>query len=198
VAALAGALGAALASMVANLTHGKEGTEPRDAALARVAEEAQRVKDALVAAVDADADAFKGFMAAMKLPRGTPEEAAARAQKMQEGLQAAVAVPWITAQDSLAAMRLSRAVVDLGNPASLSDGAVGVQLAYAGVRGALWNVLINLKDIRDAGYVAEKRTAAAALLAEARALAEESGAHVEARLAAQIDNARVTAPPKAP
>jgi glutamate formiminotransferase/formiminotetrahydrofolate cyclodeaminase len=184
VAALAGALGAALASMVANLTHGKEGTEARDAELARVSEEAQRLKDALVVAVDADSDAFKGFMSAMRLPKGTPEEAAMRTGKMQEGLKEAVAVPWTTAQDSLAAMRLSRRVIELGNPNSLSDGAVGVQIAYAGVRGALWNVLINLKDIHDAAYVSEKRAAVATLLAEARTLAEESGAHVEERLAA--------------
>ena len=62
VAALAGALGAALASMVANLTHGKEGTEERDPELARIAEEAQHIKDRLVAAVDADSEAFRGFM----------------------------------------------------------------------------------------------------------------------------------------
>jgi glutamate formiminotransferase/formiminotetrahydrofolate cyclodeaminase len=187
VAALAGALGAALASMVANLTHGKEGTETRDAELARVSEEAQRLKASLVVAVDADSEAFGGFMSALRLPKGTPEEAALRTRKMQEGLKAAVAVPWTTAQESLAAMRLSRKVIDLGNPASLSDGAVGVQIAYAGVRGALWNVLINLKDIHDVAYVAEKRAAAAALLAEARTLAEESGAHVEDRLAAMIE-----------
>jgi glutamate formiminotransferase/formiminotetrahydrofolate cyclodeaminase len=107
-----------------------------------------------------------------------------RTGKMQEGLKEAVAVPWTTAQDSLAAMRLSRRVIELGNPNSLSDGAVGVQIAYAGVRGALWNVLINLKDIHDAAYVSEKRAAVATLLAEARTLAEESGAHVEERLAA--------------
>jgi glutamate formiminotransferase/formiminotetrahydrofolate cyclodeaminase len=187
VAALAGALGAALASMVANLTHGKEGTEARDAELARVAGEAQRIKDALVVAVDADSEAFQGYMDALRMPRGTPEEAALRTRKMQEGLKSAVSVPWTTAQESLAAMRLARSVVTNGNPNSLSDGAVGVQIAFAGVRGALWNVLINLKDITDAEYVREKRAAVATLLAEARALAEESGNHVEERLAAMID-----------
>ena len=101
VAALAGALGAALASMVANLTYGKEGTEERDAELARVAEEAQRLKDQLVAAVDADSDAFQGFMDAMRLPQGTAEEKALRTRKMQEGLKAAVQVPWSTARGEL-------------------------------------------------------------------------------------------------
>jgi glutamate formiminotransferase/formiminotetrahydrofolate cyclodeaminase len=187
VAALAGALGAALASMVANLTHGKEGTEARDAEMARVAEEAQRIKDQLVAAVDADSEAFQGFMDALRLPQGTPDEKAERTRKMQEGLRAAVQVPWLTAEASYAAMQLARSVVTHGNPSSLSDGAVGVQIAFAGVRGGLWNVLINLKDVTDLAYVAEKRAACASLLARARALAEEAAGAVDERLVAMIE-----------
>jgi len=187
VAALAGALGAALASMVANLTYGKEGTEGRDAELARVAEEAQRIKDQLVAAVDADSEAFQGFMDALRLPQGTPEEKAERTRRMQEGLKAAAEVPWSTAAASYAAMQLARSVVTHGNPASLSDGAVGVQIAFAGVRGGLWNVLINLKDVADPAYVTEKRAACATLLAAARALAEEAAGAVDERLVAIIE-----------
>lgn len=187
VAALAGALGAALASMVANLTYGKEGTEARDADLARIAEEAQALKAQLVAAVDADSDAFSGFMNALRMPQNTPEEKALRARKMQEGLKEAVAVPWATAEASFAAMKLAREVAAIGNPNSLSDGAVGVQIAYAGVRGGLWNVLINLKDITDADYVTEKRAAAAKLLADARALADETGTYIDDRMFAMIE-----------
>ncbi len=187
VAALAGALGAALASMVANLTFAKEGTESRDADLARIAEEAQRIKASLLTAVDADSDAFTGFMNALRMPQNTPEEKALRARKMQEGLKEAVAVPWATAEASFAAMRLAREVATIGNPNSLSDGAVGVQIAYAGVRGGLWNVLINLKDITDAAYVAEKRAACTRLLADARALADETGSYVDDRMVAMIE-----------
>lgn len=187
VAALAGALGAALAAMVANLTFGKEGSEERDAELGPLAARAQELKDQLLAAVDADSDAFSGFMAALRLPQTTAEERALRAQRMQEGLKAAVAVPWQTAVASLEAMRLARRVAQIGNPASLSDGAVGVQIAYAGVRGGLWNVLVNLKDITDPAYVAAQRARAEELLAEARALAEETGAAIDQRMFALID-----------
>ncbi|HEX3345508.1 MAG TPA: cyclodeaminase/cyclohydrolase family protein, partial [Polyangiaceae bacterium] len=187
VAALAGALGAALASMVANLTYGKEGTESRDAELGRVAGEAQRIKDQLMTAIDADSEAFQGFMNALRLPQTTAEEKAERARKMQEGLKAAVEVPWSTAKASFGAMQLARAVVTHGNPVSLSDGAVGVQIAFAGVRGGLWNVLINLKDVTDPAYAAEKRAACASLLADARALADEAAAVVDERLVAMIE-----------
>ena len=187
VAALAGALGAALASMVANLTYAKEGTESRDADLARIATEAQRIKELLIVAVDADSDAFTGFMTALRMPQNSPEEKALRAKKMQEGLKEAVAVPWATAEASFAAMKLAREVATIGNPNSLSDGAVGVQIAYAGVRGGLWNVLINLKDITDAEYVSEKKRACEKLLADAKALADETGQYIDGRMFAMIE-----------
>lgn len=186
IAALAGSLGAALASMVATLTHGKEGTEARDGELARIAAGAQRVKDALLTLIDEDTNAFNGFMEARRLPQGTPEEKALRKQKMQEGLKAAIDVPWRTAELSFEAMELAHAVTKVGNPNSLTDGAVGAQMAFAGVRGALWNVVINLKDLSDPGYVADMQAKSAALLAKARALAEESGGAVDAKLQEMI------------
>jgi glutamate formiminotransferase/formiminotetrahydrofolate cyclodeaminase len=187
VAALAGALGASLASMVANLTHGKEGTEARDPELARIAEEAQKIKDQLVVAIDADSDAFQGYMQAMRLPQTTDEERVVRAKKMLEGLKAAVHVPWATAEASFAAMCLARDVAPIGNPNSLSDAAVGVQIAFAGVRGGVWNVLINLKDIKDPDYVHAKREACAELVVKARQVADETAASIDGRLAAMIE-----------
>lgn len=182
IAALAGSLGAALASMVATLTHGKEGTESRDAALARVAAGAQRVKDSLSVLIDEDTNAFNAFMEARRLPQGTPEEKALRKQKMQEGLKEAIDVPWRTAELSFEAMQLSNEVAAIGNPNSLSDAAVGVQMGFVGVRGGLWNVAINLRDLSDAAYVEEMKKKSSELLAKARALVEESGSSVDARL----------------
>ncbi len=186
VAALAGALGAALASMVANLTQGKEGSEAKDDELGEIARQAQDLKGQLMVAVDADSDAFSGFMTALRMPQTTPEQKAVRAQKMQEGLRQAIDVPWQTAVASLSAMRLARRVAEIGNPASLSDGAVGVQIAYAGVRGGLWNVLVNLKDITDPAYVNDKRAACEALLEEARTLADTTGADIDARMVGML------------
>ncbi len=186
IAALCGSLGAALASMVATLTHGKEGTEARDAELGRIAEDAQRAKDALMELVDADTNAFNAFMEARRLPQGTPEEKALRKQKMQEGLKLAIDVPWRTAELAYEAMQLANGAAAIGNPSSVTDAAVGAQVAFAGVRGALWNVVINLKDLADPLYVADMQARAAALLAKARALAEEAGASVDARLQEMI------------
>jgi glutamate formiminotransferase/formiminotetrahydrofolate cyclodeaminase len=187
IAALAGALGAALASMVANLTYGKEGTEERDPELARLAESCQNLKNALVAAIDEDTNAFHAYLEARRLPQGTPEERALREARMQEGLKVAVEVPWRTAEASFSAMQLARQVMDVGNPASLSDAAVGVVMGFAGVRGGIWNVLINLKDLSEATYVGEMRRRCADLLARARSLLEEASELVDRRLAEAIE-----------
>jgi glutamate formiminotransferase/formiminotetrahydrofolate cyclodeaminase len=172
--------------MVATLTHGKEGTEPRDAELARIAAASQRVKDALMLLIDEDTNAFNGFMEARRLPQGTPEEKALRKQKMQEGLKAAIDVPWRTAELAFEAMQLAKDATGIGNPNSLTDAAVGAQMAFAGVRGALWNVVINLKDLADPPYVADMQRKSAELLAKARALADEAGGAVDAKLAEMI------------
>lgn len=183
IAALAGALGAGLASMVATLTHGKVGTEARDAELARIAAGAQRAKDALLRLVDEDTDAFNAFMEARRLPQGTPEEKATRQQKMQEGIKEAIEVPWRTAELAFEALELSRAALKVGNPNSATDAAVGAQAAFTGVRGALWNVAINLKDVTDAAYVKAMQEKSAGLLTRARAVVDEASAAIDAQLA---------------
>jgi glutamate formiminotransferase/formiminotetrahydrofolate cyclodeaminase len=180
IAALAGALGAALASMVANLT--KAGDEGHAGRLLRAAEGAHRVRDALVLAVDEDADAFNAYMEARRLPQATDEERAARDAAMLEGLKAAVEVPLRTARLSLEAMEAAAAVVECGNPASVTDGLVGVQLGHAGVRGGAWHALVNLKDISDAGFGAETRKACEGLVAKAKALLDGAVASGEAKL----------------
>ena len=183
VAALAGSLGAALASMVANLWQDKAESEEAVAELLKAAEAAQRVKDQLMVAVDEDTQAFTLYMEARRLPSNTAEEKILRDQKMQEGLQAAVRVPYQTAQLSYAAMQAAWVVVRHGSVSSITDGAVGAQMGYAGVRGGIWNVLINLKDIHDASFVGEMRERCEALMRDAQHLLDELTAHVDKRLA---------------
>lgn len=182
IAALAGSLGAALASMVANLTQGKAGSDAAEQQLLAAAEKAQRVKDALMLAVDEDTSAFSAYMDARRLPVGTPEEKARRAAKMQAGLKLAIEVPLRTARLSYEAMETAELAMQHGNPNSITDAMVGYTIASAGVRGGVWNVLINLKDITDAKYVAEMRPACAALMQQADALLARATSDGIARL----------------
>jgi glutamate formiminotransferase/formiminotetrahydrofolate cyclodeaminase len=186
IAALAGSLGAALASMVANLTQGKAASETAEQQLLAVAERAQRVKDALMLAVDEDTFAFSAYMDARRLAAGTAEEKAHRDAKMQQGLKLAVEVPLRTAHLSYEAMETAEIAMRHGNPNCITDALMGFTIAFAGVRGGIWNVLINLKDITDAAFAAELEPACAKLLDQADALLARATSDGNARLEAML------------
>lgn len=185
VSALAGSLGAALASMVANLTAGKAGYEKAWAPMGETAEKAQTIKDALLMAVDEDTRAFNGYMDALRLPKGTPDEKTARQNAMQAGLKQAVAVPLKTAELSLEALALCKATAEHGNKNSVSDAGVGAQMARAAVMGACLNVRINLPGIKDASFVTEMMSRCLALEQNAEAQLSEVQAIVLSRIGAK-------------
>lgn len=168
IAALAGALGASLSSMVSNLTANKRGSEKVDDILNDAADKCQDIKLALVKAVDEDTNAFNAYMDARRLPNKTAEEKQAREDAMQEGLKQAVRVPLNTAQLSFEAVKIAMAVAENGNPNSITDVGVGAQSAYTGVLGGIYNVLINLKDIKDENFNSHMRKTCADLKAEAQ------------------------------
>jgi len=186
IAALAGSLGAALASMVANLTQGKAANEAAEQQLLAAAEKAQRVKDALMLAVDEDTSAFSAYMDARRLPAGTDAEKTYRQAKMQEGLKLAIEVPLRTARLSYEAMETAELTMRHGNPNCITDALMGFTIAFAGVRGGIWNVLINLKDITDADLVAEMRPTCAKLLDSASALLARATSEGNVRLEAML------------
>ena len=174
IAALAGALGAALASMVANLTQGRTKGQEDENAVLKAAEMAQKAKDQLLRGVDDDTNAFNAYMDARRLPQGTAGEKAAREAAMQQGLKVAVDVPWSTAATCLEVMKAADLAMRHGNPNSITDAMQGVAMGFAGVRGGIWNVIINLKDITDEAFNQDMKTRCAALLAEAKALLDEA------------------------
>jgi len=163
IAALAGSLGAALASMVGNLTIGKSGYESVQNNLKKLTEDAQEIKDQLLKAVDDDTNAFNEYMAAMRLPKSTKEEQQKRKNAIQQGLKQAVQVPLTTARLSLEAMELCGVAAAKGNVNSVSDAGVGAQIAHTGVMGGVFNVLINLPQITDETFKAEIKTTCAEL-----------------------------------
>ena len=179
VAALAGALSGGLSAMVANLTVGKKGYEKNWEDLCTIAEHAQVVKDQLVRAVDEDTEAFNGVMAAMRLPKATPEQQAARDQALEAGFQAAARVPLATAKACLDALRISLLVADKGNVNSASDAGVAALMARAGVEGAVLNVLINLGSLKDAAFRQECLAGTENLVLEATHLCEQVIARVK-------------------
>jgi glutamate formiminotransferase/formiminotetrahydrofolate cyclodeaminase len=183
IAALAGALAASLGAMVGNLTQARKGMEDVHEEMEQVARGCQSLKDELLAAVDADTEAFNDVLAAMRLPKGSEEESRSRAAAIQQGYKQATMVPLRTAELCLEAMRQCALAADKGLPASVTDAGVGALLGRAAVLGALDNVRINLPSIDDAAWVAERKTTLAAMAEEADALEARVRTRVEAALA---------------
>ena len=172
VAALMGSLAAALAAMVGNLTMGKKGYESAWDDMAALAESGQALKDRLARAVDLDTDAFNGVMAAMRLPKGTPEEVLARDGAIEASNTHAANVPLDTVRLCVEVLALADDAARRGNTNSVSDAGVAALAARAGAEGAALNVLTNLGSIKDEAFrqrcVAETGT----LIAEARRLSD--------------------------
>lgn len=187
IAALAGSLGAALASMVANLTHAKGGDAATQERLLKIAEQAQSLKDSLVLAVDADTNAFNAYMDARRLPKNTAAEKAARLAAMEEGLKAAVEVPWHTAQLCFEVMQVAEQARQHGMSASMTDALVGSVMGFAGVRGGIWNVLINLGDIKDQAFNEDMKAKCTDLLAKAQKMLDETTQAGDAALLKKLE-----------
>lgn len=186
VAAYAGALAAGLAAMVANLSHPKRGFEVKQPALERIALRGQALKDRLLAAVDADTAAFDDFLAAMRMPKETAQERAARDAAMIVATIATIEIPLGTLEACPEIVRLCLEVGEIGLQASLSDAGTGAAMARAAASGAFQNVCINLPGLAD-------RQAAAALAARADAAwteTKELAARAEARF---VDGLRTAA-----
>ncbi len=182
IAALAGSLGAALASMVSTLTVGKKGYEKAEADLLAVADKAQEIKDKLLKAVDDDTNAFNAYMEATRLPKNTAEEKERREAAIQEGLKQAVQVPLNTARLSSEALRLCAEAVEEGNVNSVTDAGVGAQIAYTGVLGGVFNVLINLGQITDEAFKDDMRRTCKKMEADAKNRLEKTLAIVREKM----------------
>lgn len=181
-AALMGAMGAALISMVCNLTIGKKGFETVEAEMRDLLAESEALRARLQAMVAEDAQAFDTLMAAYRLPKATDEEKAARSAAIQEGLQAATRAPLACAIAAAHGVRLAARAVERGNPNVISDVGVGVLASWAALRSAALNVNINVPQIKDRAFADHALTEIAALLTECAPLAEQVHARVKARL----------------
>jgi len=182
VAALAGALGGALASMVVNLSVGKGEFDDRYEQCCSIAERAQAVKDRLVRMVDEDTQAFDSVLTGMRMPRDTEEERAARSAAIQEGYKTATLVPLGTAEGCLEAIELCLEIAGMATPEMISDVGSGALMAHAGLKSAIYNVRINLLNISDDAFDKEVRGKLDGILRGAEEAARAVEGFVEAVL----------------
>ncbi len=155
VAAFLGALGASLATMVANLSSHKRGWDERWEYFSDWAEKGQKLKDELLFLVDEDTRAFNLIMDAFGLPKGSEDEKKTRSQAIQEASRYAMEIPLRVMKTTLEAMTLIEAMAREGNPNSVSDAGVGALCARAAVAGAHLNVKINASGVTDKDFVSK-------------------------------------------
>ena len=148
-----GALGASLATMVANLSSHKKGWDDRWQEFSNWAEKGQQYKDELLQLVDADTAAFNKIMETFALPKSTAEEKTQRAEAIQQATKYAIEIPFKVMQTAAASMELVKAMAIVGNPNSVSDAGVGALCIRSAVMGAFMNVRINAAGYNDKDYV---------------------------------------------
>ena len=166
VSALSGSLGAALMSMVANLTYNKKGYEEYNQKISDIGISAQKLKKDLLILIDEDTRAFDGIMNAFRMPKKTDEEKAARLKIIDLATKNAIDTPLSIMSKCKNLFDIIEDLVKYGNKNSFSDTAVALELIHSAIRGAHYNVKINLRDIEDEDYINEKIIEANNLLSE--------------------------------
>lgn len=177
-AALVGAMGAALASMVSNLTVGKKGYEDVQEEIRELLRRADDLRRKLLSKVDEDTEAFNSFMSALKLPKDSEERKAA----IQESLRKATLLPLSVMELSLEVLKLALDLVEKGNKNAISDSAVSAILACAAMESAYFNVLINCSSLNDLEFVESSKSRAKGFLDMGRPIYEKVKRLVERRL----------------
>ncbi len=152
VAALTGALGAALVSMVSNLTLGKDKYKDVQLQIEALLKESEKLRAEMQDLIQKDTEAYGALSAVYKMPKATDEEKAARTAKMQEALKEACKVPFEIGLKSLEVAQLAERAADIGTVAAVSDAGVAVLLAQACAQSAALNVKINVNSIKDDSF----------------------------------------------
>ena len=173
VSAYIAALGVSLGTMVANLSSHKAGWDERWEEFSSWAEKGQKLKEELLYLVDEDTRAFNKIMDAFGLPKGTDEEKKSRTAAIQEATRYAIEVPFRTMQKSFESFEIIRAMVETGNPNSVTDAGVGALCVRSAVIGAFLNVKVNGAGFKDKAYLDGIMIQAEELVEKAKTAEEE-------------------------
>jgi formiminotetrahydrofolate cyclodeaminase len=182
VAALCGALGAALSAKVAGLTRGKEKFKDRWASMEEIKSITDLLRIHFLGLVQQDADSYQAVMASLKLPRETEQQKNSRQEAMQASLKKAAKVPMETLRASQGLMEMAQQAFEQGDPIAITDAGAAVHLAYAAGQIAASNVRINLSQIEDQGFRLECSREVEDKLARLKALFAEMEGYVDAQL----------------
>lgn len=181
-AAVSGAMGAALISMVANFTIGKKGYEAVEQDSQEILAKSEDLRVQLTDAINEDAEVFDRVMAAYGMPKDSDEEKAARTNEIQAALKEATDVPLRCAKLCREVIDLSQPTAEKGNNNVISDAGVAVMAGYAGLKSAALNVYINIGGIKDKAFADDRRQQLETILDGLDTLKEDIYALVKSKL----------------
>lgn len=182
VAALSGALGAELISMVCRLSIGREKYHACETVLKNALSSCSTLAKSLLQRVDLDTEAFNDVMTAFKMPKETDEERAKRSKAIQSGYKTAVQSPLAIAEECLSVLESAESILGKSNTNCISDLGVAALMAHAGLEGAVMNVKINLPSIKDVVFVEETRAVLGEMLEKGSSIKDRIYKSVQAEL----------------
>jgi formiminotetrahydrofolate cyclodeaminase len=168
VIAYAGALAAALGEMMAELTEGRATFAGQDSRIRKIHQELADARGNLNDLVQKDSAAFQSLLDAMRMPKSSVEEKAVRAEAMERSIQHATETPLWTARAASEVLERLRILIEIGNPNVRCDVAVGAQLAFASIKGAYYNILVNTAGIKNRTFAENCRSEAGNLVKRAQ------------------------------
>lgn len=181
-AAIMGAMGAALVSMVCNLTIGKKNYAEVDVEMQAILARSEHLRTSLTDMIRADVDVFGQVMEAYGMPKDSVEEKLLRSEAIQAALKAATDVPLACAKASAEVIALSRIVAEKGNKNVVSDAGVADLAGYAALKSAALNVFVNISSIKDEAFVQDRLAQINTLLADNELSAAEIYTAVKSKL----------------
>jgi formiminotetrahydrofolate cyclodeaminase len=173
VAAYCGVLAASLGQMMCNITIGKPKYAAAESRLKEITDQLKRLSGRLRELIADDAASFDAVLAAYRLPKETDDEKTKRTEQIQVAMQGAVDVPFETARRSFEVLKLLGELAGIGTPSVLSDVAVGAQLALVAIRGASYNVSVNLDSLSDHDLAEKTRAEVGAIVHQGSTIANE-------------------------
>jgi formiminotetrahydrofolate cyclodeaminase len=168
VVAHAGSLAAALGEMMAGLTEGREKFAGQDSRIRKIHQELADARGMLKDLVQKDSSAFRSLMDAMRMPKSAVEEKAVRAEAIERAIQHATETPLWTARAVFEVLERLRILIEIGNPNARCDVAVGSQLAFASIKGAYYNILVNTSGLKNRTFAESCRSEAGSLVKKAQ------------------------------
>jgi len=178
VAAVAGSLASALGEMMSGLTEGRNKFASADAQVREIHAKLTEFRHTFMTLEQEDSAAFNSVMEAFKLPKETEEQKTARTEAVEHAMRAATETPLRTARAAAEVLEYIRTLVEIGNPNSRCDAAVGAQMAFAALKGAEYNVLANIQGLKDRAFAENCRTDVLGLVQKSQAILQQVDAKI--------------------